>query len=694
MDQLEFEQIDLYDDADQGGTTEEGTRPGEEERLDLYCRDLYYEYKDSEYRQRKLDERSDSRKRYAGLRDPKKFPWPDCSNKSLMIDAIVIDNIEPRIMAQLFGDSDIVNVEPVGAEDVQNAESAKNFLVWALKNNMDAERQLRPIIHDLLLDGTQFVIPIWSEKNKLNFVRSIRLVFNTAYGPMELTPEQAKAPEVQQAIQMGLFQYSGMKEVMEQRQQTEFRVELEQVPMPDAFLPDTGDPWDEQPFLRLIYPKYSELLELTEENGGPYYGIDEGLILQDGRDGLENKDENQDDVGIRHSKYSKEVQLLECYVFWQGEWWLCTLAPDAGFKEVRRQPVSEIYAHAGKPVRRFDLFRESNESMGTGLPQKIKHFSTGADDLYNQMIDNGTIENMPYYFYEVVAGWNSADKTLMPGQGIPVPRGANIQFPRFNSNAERFMGFIELILQMQERLVSMMAYTQAGQINQGSAGSETYAGMRLLVNEGNIKHNYMGHCLRNELGYLFRDVLSLYGQYMPLDAKQRIFDDTTGQYVFLDFDLMAMQGQYDISINVSSASGNKMLQRQEASERFHLLGQDPMVDPLKIRKDFLASYDIKNPGEYLKPDAVQMVQALLANPELPHVVQQYLQQKTQQQRQQEIAGQAQANIERQSIERDVEKAAPQFEQHKLFDQVSESAQRKLITPAVEQMVAAQAMGAR
>ena len=135
-----------------------------------------------------------------------------------------------------------------------------------------------------------------------------------------------------------------------------------------------------------------------------------------------------------------------------------------------------------------------------------------------------------------------------------------------------------------------------------------------------------------------------------------------------------------------------MLSRQEKTELLQMFGQDPMINPVELRKDVLDSYDIKNKIEYINPDASAMVQAVIANPELPQVVQQYLQQKAQQQQQQEIASQAQSNIQRQSIERDVEKQAPQFEQQKLFDQVAESAQRKLITPAVENMVGAQAMG--
>jgi len=65
-----------------------------------FCQDLYTEYKGSSYRTTKLTEISDGRKKYKGDRVPKSFPWKDCSNLSVGLDAIAVDNLEPRVYHQ------------------------------------------------------------------------------------------------------------------------------------------------------------------------------------------------------------------------------------------------------------------------------------------------------------------------------------------------------------------------------------------------------------------------------------------------------------------------------------------------------------------------------------------------------------------------------------------------------------------
>jgi len=54
--------------------------------LSSHCRDLYEEYRSSDYRKKKIKEIEESRKRYRQERPAAKdYPWPGCSNKSLGI---------------------------------------------------------------------------------------------------------------------------------------------------------------------------------------------------------------------------------------------------------------------------------------------------------------------------------------------------------------------------------------------------------------------------------------------------------------------------------------------------------------------------------------------------------------------------------------------------------------------------------
>ena len=56
--------------------------------------------------------------------------------------------------------------------------------------------------------------------------------------------------------------------------------------------------------------------------------------------------------------------------------------------------------------------------------------------------------------------------------------------------------------------------------------------------------------------------------------------------------------EYDITIRVSDASANKMLNRQEKVEIFKSQAENPIVNIERLTSDFLESYDIRNVEEY------------------------------------------------------------------------------------------------
>lgn len=653
-----------------------------------YCRDLYDEYRTSSYRKRKIDEIEESRKRYRQERPAAKdYPWPGCSNKSLGLDAIVVDTLLPRIYAQLFGDADFVAIEPQGEEDVDKVDDIKAAADWALNTNAKIKAQMRPVIKDMMLDGTVFCLPTWWERPEYQVVRKQVALFADMFGNRRpIPPEVIQSEQFKAMADMGMFTYAGVMEDIEQSETTIFKVDVEPISIYDSFFPDTGEDWEDQPFLRMIYPTYEELEDMTEDNGGPYKNITPDLISEAGRDSAEEIDTDAQDKDVRHSQYTREVHILECHVPYRGEWWLCSYALQGGWKEVRRQPMREVFGHGRKPVHRLSIYRDSNESMGTGLPAKIRHYSTGADDLYNQMIDCGTVENLPFGFIEWGPGLDDVDWTIAPGEWKSLPAGSKATPVIHPSRSANFIAYIELLLGFMERMVSLMDANMAGRNSSGGAGTETYAGMSLLVQESNIKHQFMGESIRDTLSVMVRDILSLYGQFTPFDTLMRVFENNA--YVFQPFDLQAIQGQYDVSINVANASANKALNRAEKMELYKILGNSPVGNLPKATAELLKTYDLKDIDKWIKPEVTAMLQAMEQASELPQVVAQYMQQREQAQRQQQIADEAKANIERQSIERKIERPV---EDQKIFDQTRESAKRQLFKPAGEKAAMAETL---
>lgn len=654
-----------------------GIRTG---NLSAHCRDLYEEYRSSDYRKKKIDEIEESRKRYRQERPASKtYPWPGCSNKTLGIDAIVVDTLLPRIYAQLFGDADFVAIEPQGPEDVEKVDDIKAAADWALNTNCKIKAQMREPIKDMLMDGTVFLLPTWAERPAYQVIRKQVPMFADMMGNVRpMPPEVMTSPQFKALSDMGLMQYVGVTEDIQQTETTNFKADVEPVSIYDSFWPDTGEDWEDQPFLRMIYPTYEELQSMSEENGGPYHNVTPDLISDAGRDSAEEPDTDAQDKRVRHSQYTREVHLLECHIPYMGEWWLCTYAVQGAWREVRRQPMREVYGHGRKPVHRLCIFRDSNESMGTGLPAKIRHYSTGCDDLYNQMIDCGTVENLPFGFIEWGPGLDDMDWEVAPGKWVPLPQGSRAVPVIHPSRSANFINYIELLLGFMERMVSLLDAAMAGRSNASGAVTETYAGMSLLVQESNIKHQFMGESIRDNLSVMVRDILSLYGQFAPFDAKMRIFENNA--YVFKPFDLQAIQGEYDVSINVANASANKALNRAEKMELYKILGNSPVGNLPKATQELLKTYDLKDVDKWIKPEVTAVLQAMEQAPELPQVIAQYMQQREQQQREKQISDEAKANIHRREVERTVERPV---EDRKIFDQSRESAKRQILKPAGE-----------
>jgi len=660
--------------------------PAGTEQLDdlaQYCRDLFFEYSGSSYRKKKLEDTAEGRKRYDGDFPGKAFPWAGCSNKSMQLEAITVDNLEPRLKAQLISDEEFIQAAPVGEEDAANAQAVKKFMLWALRNNMKLNDHIMPICHDLLLDGTVDLIPIWEEKERTTRIRTTRQIL-TGPGGQQIPAEQIPPQMVQQLAMMG-FQEQAV-DGFEERPQTDFKVRLEVVPLTSAYFPDTWENWDEMPYLRMIYPTLDELKQLSDENGGPYFGIDDALVQNP--ETREQTDDDKSRQGIKHSEYTKEVEICECYVKWQEQWMIVSFANKAGWREVRRQPVQDVYWHGRKPVHRLRLFPDSKGSMGTGIPRKITHLSTGIDDLYNQMVDNGTIQNMPFGFLKTGASWTALDLGMSPGKLTPIPRDSDIIWPNWPGQGERFIAFINVLLGFFERLISLSDYHLGGESKTAGKGGETFSGMSLIVQEGNIKHQYTGEGLRGGFNRILTDVYSLYAQNMPSNAKRRVFENE--QWVFEPIDTAAIQGNFDIMLQISDASANKMLNRREKVELYQMLGKNPTADMNKATEELLRAYGIREPKEWLNQALMMLVQALQQAPELPQVIQAYMQKKQQDQRDAQIQGEAEANVRRQAIERDVE--AP-VEDAKLMNQVTEGAKRKLITPMVEESIGRDVMAA-
>ena len=664
--------------------------------LAAYVRDLYEEFRNSDYRQRKIDEINAAKKRYQLDLPPKSFPWKDCANYTLALERIAVESIEPRLMSQLIGEDNFVNPIPNGPEDVKHTDHVRDSVNWMLNSSMKIKKIFRPILHDLCIDGTADVIPVWKEGTRQINVRYPQPVFSMGDKEVPVSPEVMENPQMMQSIaQMGL-RFAGYKEGFRNEDSHWFMTDLEHVPLSDAFFPDNWDNWENAPYLRMIYPTLYELDELSGEDG-PYANITPDLVVDPERMNNDEPDDDALDKGIRFSEYTKEIRVLEAYVLWENEWILAAFCPDSAWREIRRQPLLEIYPHGKKPVIRFVINKESNESMGNGIPHLVRHFSMGADDLYNLMVDSAINEIVPRGLIEEGPGLQDVDFSFVLGEMKAIPKGSQPHFfPKGGLQAVQLINFIQLLMGFFERMMSLMDSVLPGNMGgrQGK-GTETYSGMALIQAESNIRHQYQGESVRDIMERLVTDCVSLYRVFMPMDAQMRIWNESKNTWIFQPFNWDALQSEYDFALEISDSSANKTLNRKEAVERLQLFGQIPIINLPKLVEDALKSYDIKATSEYILPQFQMIVQALQSAPELAQVIQQYMQQRAMKEKEKKLQAEAVQNVKRHEIQRNAEKSQGEvLENQKIVDQVEESTKRKLVQPMVEQSVVQRLGGMR
>jgi hypothetical protein len=200
--------------------------------------------------------------------------------------------------------------------------------------------------------------------------------------------------------------------------------------------------------------------------------------------------------------------------------------------------------------------------------------------------------------------------------------------------------------------------------------------------KGNIKHNYTGEHVQDTFSELLTDALSLYAQNIPMDAKIRLFKDN--QWLFEDVDMIAIQGKYDLAIDVSDSSANTMTNRNEKLALMDRFTGAPMIDQVQLVTDVYKAFGIRDVEKRIVPGWGMLSQAIQEAPEimepLQQMIQQHMQQKQEQERQQMLQAQAQGNIERQEIQRQAE--AP-FENRKIVDRANERYKSKIAGQIVE-----------
>lgn len=568
------------------------------------CMELFKSFKGSSYRKKKLEEIQQSHEKYEQDAPAVSFPWQDAYNIYLPLVTITVDNLEPRLVAGLVGRDPIISF---GENTTKAISLIQDWYNTELEDVVKIKGVAKSCIHTILLEGTWYSIPIYDYAEKM----VTDFEFNPETGAIILDPETGEAAKT-----------SSMETIFEGGKVTN-------IPFSDVYCADdlgTQEDWENADKIIKTRPTYGELM-LKKDNPG-YMNIGSWLIpsKESTRKTEDDKTPGQAVAGVDIT--GKEViQCIECHISFP----LANLkeVPDpedeqVDFREERLVvtiaiqskkiisiiPQREVNMNNECMIKRVRLYPEEGRSFGTSMYGKMRAIQDGSSKMFSLLMNIAVICMMPWYFYEQGAGV-SGKQSIYPGAGIEVKDVSKIKFAEFKINPKQYIDFINLWMQLWERIGGI----SDPQIGKPTEHKKTATEILSVIEEGNIKHSYQSETFKEEFLSLIRLLYDLYYQYMPYDKTLMLPGAEEGERE-VPFPRAMMRRPNNMRLTGSTEKANKLIERKENEDMFNMLRGDQIVNPIKLVENILESYGRKNTQDYINPEIGQLIAALEENPEL------------------------------------------------------------------------------
>lgn len=433
----------------------------------------------------------------------KNWPWENASNLFIPLTQVVIAGIMAQEFDAMLSNDPTVKVVGLDEEQAEAEQLSLYYGDYFYRQKVNLRQLGSDWLLDNLVDGTSAV------KVRLNRDYRVRRRETIEDLPvMEKIKSEFLGEVLEVEQQTGVEQRIVEDATIERIDEVEAEtVDLERIHV----APDTG-PDLQYPTCRWYYQTQDLAWEDLIARRMRGYDVPDDLRSQLGeRETSEKERLIREREGTSESATERTVRVCEFYMRWQlptryrqpeegeREWLTQAEGEEDGYEEevivtyaprarhlLNIRPLSRVCPDGERPHILNHYHRIPRYIYGMGIPSKMRHLNSAINSGWNQRIDYGTIQNIPWYFYNPASSGTMPDLfSLQPGQGVPTldPRG--VTFPRFNGDPNFFLMSDQQIQMWAERVGNINDYNLGRSPNLPNA-QRTARGTMALLQQANI----------------------------------------------------------------------------------------------------------------------------------------------------------------------------------------------------------------
>ena len=560
------------------------------------------------------------------VNEVKNWPWKNASNLFIPQTQVIIEGILAQEFDAMFGNDPVVKVVGTEETDLETAEILTQYYgEYLYREVIDIKEIGGDLLLDNCVDGTAAAKPRWNRDTTVNRVQSI-----------EEEPVTEKITEEFLGVPIEAERITGIayRNVESALIETVDEPAIDVSDMSRLYVaPDSG-PSLQWPVCRWYYQEqYLTWDDLVERRRKGYDNIDDELkgFLGD-RDLTEKERTERAKEGINESTVEETLQVTEHYMRWplparyqrpnepeikqdegneEGylEEIIATYCP-ATRKLLRIVPLMRLYPDRKRPHVDHRYHRLPRFFYGLGIPSKMKHINSATNTSFNQWMDNGQLQNIPFYFYEPATVGDMPNMTgLTPGQGIPVLNAGGVQFPRFSNSDNQFWLAALQQLQVWGEKVGTINDFNLGRAPSTPNAPRTASGQSMMLQAGQVAFARLVAMHAARFVELFRRVHALHRKNAKNETFARIFNAERGVYEKLRVPGRLFQREVDFQFVLNP---NRVYEQQQAQQLFAMIAPYLMqFNPSGVRtlmKEIWTLNGKKNFDQIWPKDAMPMMQ--------------------------------------------------------------------------------------